>query len=96
MGRARLHPDPAVSIFPSPLAKSLACAAALVLAGCEDLLTLDGNPELCRQTPSSEAVTNELAVVRVVENPGPNERLVLDRLRYQADDLNEFRALRSS
>jgi hypothetical protein len=44
-----VHPDASMSISRSSPAKSLACAlAALVLAGCGDLFSLDGDPELCR------------------------------------------------
>ncbi|HLM67998.1 MAG TPA: hypothetical protein VK358_10750 [Longimicrobium sp.] len=69
----------------SSLAKPLACAlAAFALAGCEAMISPDGDPELCRQRPYPESVVNERVVVRVIESPGPTERLVLDRLRYQA------------
>lgn len=73
-----------------PRAKSLACAAVLfTLAGCESLLTLDGNPELCARKPVTEAVTSELAIVRVVEQPGAHERLLLDRVRYLGTEFDQ-------
>lgn len=66
-------------------AKSLACAATvLALAGCGSLLSLDGDPELCARKPSDESVTDEVVIVRAVENGGSRERLVLDRARYLA------------
>ena len=69
----------------SHLTKLFGCAAAAVaLAGCESLFSLDGDPELCARKPPTESVTNELVIVRVVENAGANERLVLDRVRYLA------------
>lgn len=72
-----------MSISRPRLTKSLACAAlAFTLAGCDSLLSWDGDPELCARKPSSESVANELVIVRAVENPGPGERLVLDRVRF--------------
>jgi hypothetical protein len=69
----------------SRTAARLGCAAAfLALAGCESLLSLDGNPRLCARKPSSESLVNERVIVRVVENSGSRERLVLDRVRYLA------------
>jgi hypothetical protein len=57
-------------------------AALLALAACESIFSLDGNPKACQQPQLTESVTNELAIVRVVQNPGAGERLVLDRVRY--------------
>lgn len=65
-----------------PIAKYVACAAVFALAGCDSLLSLDGDPELCARKPSNESVTDELVIVRAVENGGSHERLVLDRVRY--------------
>jgi hypothetical protein len=75
--------SPAVHLSRPRIARSLACAAlALALGGCESLLTLDGDPELCARKPSSASVADELVIVRAVENPGSHERLVLDRVRF--------------
>jgi hypothetical protein len=64
-------------------AKFFACALMMLgLAGCGSLLSLDGDPELCARKPSSESVADELVIVRAIENPGPHERLVLDRVRF--------------
>lgn len=71
-----------MSISRFPIAKYLACAAVLALAGCDSLLSLDGDPELCARKPSNESVTDELVIVRAVENGGSRERLVLDRVRF--------------
>lgn len=57
-------------------------AAMLALGGCESIFSLDGNPKACNQPQLTESVTNELAILRVIQTPGPNERLVLDRVRY--------------
>lgn len=71
-----------MSISRLPIAKYLACAAVLALAGCDSMLSLDGDPELCARKPSNESVTDELVIVRAVENEGSHERLVLDRVRF--------------
>lgn len=60
----------------------LLCAVMLAVAGCESILSLDGNPKACRQPQLTESVTNELAILRVIQSPGAYERLVLDRVRY--------------
>jgi hypothetical protein len=76
---------PTVHISRSHLVKLLGCAATVVaLSGCslESLVSFDGNPRLCARKPPTESVTNELVIVRVVENAGA--RLVLDRVRYLA------------
>ncbi len=54
----------------------------LALAGCGSIFSLDGNPKACQQPQLTESVTNELAILRVVQSPGAHERLVLDRVRY--------------
>jgi hypothetical protein len=76
--------------MPIPRARSVACAAVLfALAGCEHLFSLDGDPELCARKPPSEAVTDELVILRVVESSGPHERLVLDRVRYLGTEFDQ-------
>ena len=63
--------------------KLVSCTAiAVVLAGCESVFGLDGNPKACNQSQLTESITNELAILRVLQSPGQNERLVLDRVRY--------------
>ena len=68
---------------PFYLAKPLAGAATLLtLDSCESIFGLGGNPELCKRQPANESVTDERVIVRTIQNSGPHERLVRDRVRY--------------
>jgi hypothetical protein len=71
----------------------LLCGAAAMLAlpGCDSILSLDGNPKACAQPQLTESVTDELAVVRVIQSPGASEYLVLDRVRYLAPADQRYR-----
>jgi hypothetical protein len=71
-------------MLPFPARAALCAAAALALASCDSLLGLDGDPRLCRRRPPSEALADELVIVRVVETYGDGQRLYLDRVRYLA------------
>lgn len=66
-------------------------AAMLALPGCGSILSLDGNPKACAQPQLTESVTDELAVLRVIQSPGPSEYLVLDRVRYLAPADQRYR-----
>ena len=65
-----------------PRLRLLSALATLALAGCDSILSLDGNPKACGRPQLTESVTNELAILRVIQSPGTYERLVLDRVRY--------------
>lgn len=69
-------------MLPFPARAALCAAAALALASCESLLSLDGDPRLCRRRPPSEALADELVIVRVVQPHGDVQHLYLDRVRY--------------
>jgi hypothetical protein len=58
--------------------------------GCESIFSFDGDPALCRRRPPPESLADERVIVRVIESPGPNERLLLARVRYLAPGANRY------
>ena len=71
-------------MLPFPARAALCAAAALALAACESLLSLDGDPELCRRRPPAEVLSGELVIVRAAQPWGEDQRLFLDRVKYLA------------